>query len=103
MSEKPVTMWNPLYEKALKVSAIEHGLRGEWDPSAAHTISDETVFTIWRDGITKIMAPREREKFLALTEAQQRVYFDLECFFHFRFFEEQFLGNIRTSGRATTH
>ncbi len=86
-----MSMRNPLYEAALRASLIEHGLRGLYDPAAAHLTPDTVLYSVWREAVLKLMAENERNLFLALPDAEQRAHLATGSFFGFEQFRAEFL------------
>lgn len=93
----------PSYEAALQAAAIEHTLLGTLDMTTAHETSEDTLVAVWRDGVSKLMLPREREQFLALTQTEQRGYFNANSTFRFERFRDHFLESARRKEGILVH
>jgi len=86
----------PQYEEALKRVSVEYGLKGVLDTKDMASTPDEVLFLIWRDAVSRLMVPRERTRFLALTEEAQRDYFlNKPNFFAYGKFRDEFLEKAR--------
>jgi hypothetical protein len=94
------SMRNVQYEAALQAAFIEHYFRGTYNPETAHLTSETTLLSIWREAVLKLMAPNEREQFLALPEAEQRRHLETAPFFAYERFRAQFLAQALANERA---
>ena len=86
----------PQYEEALRLVSVEYGLKGVLNTKDMASTSDEVLFLIWRDAVSRLMTPGEKNRFLALPELEQREYFtNKPSFFAYARFRDEFLEKAR--------